>query len=115
MPGLNKVSYRETADESDWMDDFCANLVTQEPNEPFVLRLLTDRAAGEWVRVDELCRTVGVSTAAENTEILATWLTEPTGDRRYCLILFWSTETYRSFTAIYNRERLDNFKQADTA
>ena len=93
-------------EESDQTENFCLDLVTQKRAEPFVLTLLRDRAEGEWVGVNEICQTVGLSATTMKTELVATWLPDPFGEQGFVVLIFYDNETKRSFAAHYNREPL---------
>ena len=76
-------------EESIGLDNFCADLVSVKKYEPFVLHLLTNTQPGKWIRVDELCATLGVPAEIVEPELFATRLEDPLGDEGYSLITFY--------------------------
>jgi hypothetical protein len=81
----------------------CADLVSLKKNEAFPARLLLGKRPGEWVRVWEFCRQLGVAFGELGTSVFATWLPDPRGDDGYAVILFYDDESGWSMTAHHNR------------
>jgi hypothetical protein len=88
------------------LNNFCVDLVSEKRTEPFVIRLLTNTQAGEWVRVDEVCAAIGLAVEGVDTELFATRLADPVGDEGYSLIVFYDNASLWTMAARYNRQRL---------
>ncbi len=84
----------------------CADLVSLKRLEPALVHLLQNRSAGEWIPVAELYRIAGDSVDGIKPELAATWLTSPSNQPSYVIVLFCDDELQWSMTAYYNAERL---------
>jgi hypothetical protein len=84
----------------------CADLVELAKFEPALIHLFQNRLAGEWVPVAELYRIAGASPDSIRPETAATWLSSPTNQPGYVVILFCDDELQWSMTAYYNADRL---------
>lgn len=93
-------------EESTRLNNFCADLVSLKEREPFVLHLLTNTPAGEWVRVQELCAALGLAADGVEPDLFAARLADPLGDEGYSLIVFYDNESLWTMAARYNRQRL---------
>lgn len=93
-------------EESTRLNNFCADLVSLRECEPFVLHLLTNTRAGEWVRVEEVCATLGLAADGADPDLFAARLADPMGDEGYSLIVFYDSESLWTMAARYNRQRL---------
>lgn len=84
----------------------CADLLALREYEAFPAHLLSDRSAGEWVGVHELCLRIELTPSGLKEELYATWLPDPVGGDEYCVIVFTDNESQWGMTARYNRGRL---------
>jgi hypothetical protein len=90
----------------DILSNRCADLVSLERLEPALVHLLRNRRAGEWVPVAELYRVAGATDAGIKPELAATWLSSPSNQPGYVVMLFCDDELQWNMTAYYNAERL---------
>ncbi|MES2790911.1 MAG: hypothetical protein V4719_14970 [Planctomycetota bacterium] len=94
-------------EDTDFHISNCADLVTLEDLESFPLALLTDVASGQWIAVEKLCTRLGIRLEKPSRpEYVVSWLDEPFGDDNYVVIIFYDSLNVESFTALYNRRRL---------
>jgi hypothetical protein len=93
-------------DENIRLSNFCADLVSLKRCEPFVLHLLANIQAGEWVCVEEVCTALGLAASGLNSDLFAAWISDPLGDEGYFLIVFYDRASLWSRTARYNGQRL---------
>jgi len=91
----------------------CADLVTEKKNEAFPCRLLLGKRPGEWVRVGEFCRQIGVPLGELGANLFAIGLLDPMGEDDYAIILFYD-ESGWSMTAHYNRALLARTASSQT-
>jgi len=92
-------------DETDVMNNLCADLVCLRRFEPALVYLFRERLPGAWVPVRELYERI-VPMEASFDQLAATWLPSPTGDPDYSVVLFFDDATKWSMTADYNVARL---------
>jgi hypothetical protein len=95
-------------DEEIALTNACTDLVSLKSSEAFPVRLLGEIKPGEWVRVGDLCRQLGLAQANWQTELFATWLPDPAGNDGYAVIVFYDDDSKWSMCAQYNRSRLLN-------
>jgi hypothetical protein len=91
--------------EEDELNNVCADLVSLKRWEAFPCHLLTDKRAGEWVGVQELCAQAALDTGDLKPDLFAAWLPDPSGGDDYAVILFFDEESMWSMAARYNRQR----------
>ena len=84
----------------------CTDLVGLRKAEAFPLHLFQSNRPGDWVRVREVCRQIGVSSGDLSPEVFATWLPDPMAHDGYDVILFYDGESQWSMAAHFNRARL---------
>src|SRR5689334_3399896 len=89
------------------LDNACADLLSVAKYEAFP-RTLFERGQGDWVNVDELCRTLGLAVTGLNSDVYASWLSDPTGDERYAVVIFYDHGSDWTTAGHYNRRRLLN-------
>jgi hypothetical protein len=83
----------------------CADLVSLQQNDPFVVGLLTEMQAGEWVPVQSLCRDRGLPLREGASNLFVTWLADPLGNSSYVVIIFYDDDSKWTTAAHYNRQR----------
>ena len=93
-------------DETDRLSNLCADLVSLTRLEPGLVHLFHHSRAGEWISVAELYRVAGAPDDGIKPELAATWLTPPSGQPGYALVLFCDDELQWSTTAYHNVGRL---------
>jgi hypothetical protein len=93
-------------DDTDRLSNLCADLVSLRKLEPGVVHLFQRYRAGEWVAVRDLYRAGGDTDEPISSGLVAAWLTAPTADPDYAVVVFFDSETQWSSTAYYNRTRL---------
>lgn len=86
--------------------DLCADFVSQEAHERFVVSLLSGSSKGQWLVVEDICRKCGLTVPGVTPDLYVTWLDDPQGDLGYVLIVFVDDSTKLSAVAQYNRDRL---------
>lgn len=84
----------------------CTDLVSLRACEGFLSFLLGSKSPGEWVPVRESCSLLGVAMNDLGEGLFAAWLSDPTAEDGYAVILFYDDETKWSMAAHYNRARL---------
>jgi hypothetical protein len=89
-----------------FLSTLCADLVSLRRLEPGLVHLFRTKQPGEWISVAELYRVAGESGAAIKPELAVTWLTPPSGQPGYAVVLFCEDELQWSTTAHYNVARL---------
>lgn len=89
-------------DETDRLNNLCADLVSLRRLEPGLVHLFRDRQAGEWVPVAELYRFAGAPDDGIKPDLAATWLPSPSGQSGYAVVLFCDDELQWSLTAYHN-------------
>jgi len=87
------------------MLDNCADLLQFKKYEAFV-RALFAGPKGEWIGVQEMLGSLGLSLPAIEASVRAVWLSSPTDGDDYAFILFYCDSTGDSLTASYNRALL---------
>lgn len=98
-------------DYIDIIENSVFDLVSSESSEGFVMRLLETRQAGQWARVQDLCRESGITVAdviSASPDLFVTWLRDPLGDAGFVVITFFDDISKFSRSAHYNKSRLFN-------
>ena len=93
-------------DETDRLNNLCADLVSLRRLEPGLIRLFRDGPPGEWVPVGELYHAAGAADGSIKSELVAAWLPAPFGNSDYAVVLFYDDGTQWSLTASYHVARL---------
>lgn len=93
-------------DETDSLNNLCADLVSLKRLEPGLVHLFRDRRAGEWVPVAELYLAAGAPDESIKPELAATWLPSPSAQPGRAIVYFCDDEIQWSLTAYYDAARL---------
>ncbi len=88
------------------LNNLCADLVGLKRWEAFPVHLLIAQRVGEWVSVRKLCLQTGLDAGDVKPDLFAAWLSDPTGDEGYAVILFYDEESMWTMAARYNRQRV---------
>ncbi len=101
------------------LNDFSADLLSEKRHEIFLERLFS-LGAGTWRLVRSLAGDLPEMQVRLNAlervtepELYATWLDHPGVARGFCVIIFFSTSTLWSYTALLNKQNvLDKLSEA---
>jgi hypothetical protein len=96
------------------LENACMDLVSERKYEPFLSELLRKQQKGDWARVQDLCRQSGTPMAGlvDAPHLFVTWLEDPSTDSSFAMIIFYDDDLKWTSGAQYNRSRL--FQSSDT-
>ncbi len=86
----------------------CADLVSLRNFEPILKLLLQECPPGKWAKVATLFERAKLIVDGAISQLFVTWLPDTNENLAYVVIIFYDRESYETFGAHYNKDRLSS-------